>query len=381
MKRGVALVTLCAIAFGLTYADHAPLIPLVAAEFGLSDVEAGLLSTAVFLSYLIVTLATAGWIVRIPPKRVIAAGLAFAIVGAALFAVAPSYAFAIVAKGLQGLGSAVAFVSAQRYVAGLYGARRSHFGLGLYGAGFPFGSAVALVAMPALAQASGAWRSAFAIEAALIGAVLLAWLMTPAVAASQPPGDIRDAFRCRNCWWTSLQHAAGFGLGLSAGTWITVYLLREFSLPLTVSGLLGSSLLVMAVAGRTGGGWLAAREHLASKPTMRAAAVAVLAGAALLALPGRPLALALLGGVLVGIGVGFPYSALFNTAEASLPEAPGAAQGLTATGGTAGAMIGAPVMGLAVQTYGFAAAWAYLAVVALVAFAATFAMRGEEDFR
>ena len=379
MRTGVALVTLCAIAFGLTYTDFAPLIPLVATEFGLSDVGAGLLSTAVFLSYLIVTLVTAGWIVRIRPKLVVAFGLCAAVAGAALFAAAPSYPFALGAKALQGLGSAVAFVSAQRYVAGLYGERRSHFGLGLYGAGFPLGSGIALVAMPALAQVVGGWRAAFAIEAAIIALVFLAWLATPDVAASRPPGDMRDAFRCGNCWATFLQHAAGFGLGLSAGTWITVYLLREFGLPLAISGALGSALLVMAVAGRTGGGWLLARGHLASKATMRTAALAILAGATLLALPGRPLALALVGAVLVGVGVGIPYSAVFNTAAASLPSAPGAAQGLAATGGTAGAMVGGPVMGFAVQTYGFAAAWAYLGVIAAMAFTVTFAMRGEED--
>jgi ACS family hexuronate transporter-like MFS transporter len=380
VRTGVALVTLCAIAFGLTYADHAPLIPLLATEFGLDDLAAGLLSTAVFLSYLVVTLATAGWIVRVPPKLVVAIGLVCATSGAALLAIAPLYPVALAAKALQGLGSAVAFVSAQRYIAGLYGERRSHFGLGLYGAGFPLGSGLALIAMPALAQATGGWRGAFAVEAAVIGAVLVAWLAAPDVAATRPPGDMRDAFRCRNCWATFLEHAGGFGLGFSAATWITVYLLREFSLALTTSGVLGSGLLFMAVVGRTGGGWLGARRYLASKATMRTAAVAILAGAALLALPGRPLAVALLGALLVGVGVGIPYAAVFNTAAASLPSAPGAAQGLAATGGTAGAMVGAPVMGFAVQTYGFAAAWAYLALVAAMALAVTFVMRGEEDF-
>jgi len=379
VRTGVALVTLCAIAFGLTYADHAPLIPLVATEFGLDDLGAGLLSTAVFLSYLVVTLVTAGWIVRVRPKLVVAVGLVCAATGAALFASAPVYSVAIAAKALQGLGSAVAFVSAQRYIAGLYGERRSHFGLGLYGSGFPLGSGLALIAMPALAQLLGGWRAAFAIEAAVIAAVLVAWLAAPDVAATRPPGDMRDALRCRNCWATFLEHAGGFGLGFSAATWITVYLLREFSLPLTIAGLLGSGLLLMAVAGRTGGGWLSARGHLGSRATMRTAAMAILAGAALLALPGRPLVVALLGALLVGIGVGIPYAAVFNTAAASLPSAPGAAQGLAATGGTAGAMVGAPVMGFAVQTYGFAAAWAYLGVVAAMAFAVTFVMRGEEE--
>jgi predicted MFS family arabinose efflux permease len=71
---------------------------------------------------------------------------------------------------------------------------------------------------------------------------------------------------------------------------------------------------------------------------------------------------------------------VFNTAAASLPSAPGAAQGLAALGGTAGAMIGAPVMGFAVRGYGFSAAWLFVGIVAALAFGATFLMRGEEDY-
>jgi hypothetical protein len=42
-------------------------------------------------------------------------------------------------------------------------------------------------------------------------------------------------------------------------------------------------------------------------------------------------------------------------------------------------MIGAPVMGFAVQTFGFSSAWAFVGATAAVAFGATFLMRGEED--
>jgi predicted MFS family arabinose efflux permease len=77
--------------------------------------------------------------------------------------------------------------------------------------------------------------------------------------------------------------------------------------------------------------------------------------------------------------VGLPYSAVFNTAAASLPAAPGAAQGLAAIGGTAGVMIGAPAMGFAVQTFGFWAAWFFVGSVAALAFVGASFMRGEEE--
>jgi predicted MFS family arabinose efflux permease len=58
---------------------------------------------------------------------------------------------------------------------------------------------------------------------------------------------------------------------------------------------------------------------------------------------------------------------VFNTAAASLPRAPGAAQSLTASGGTFGAVVGAPSMGLAIERTGFSAAWVVIAVIPLAA--------------
>jgi predicted MFS family arabinose efflux permease len=379
VRLGVALLSLGAVAFGFTYSDYAPLIPLVSADFRLDDLGAGLLSTALFASYLVATLLTTGLAERIGPKRMVGAGLAVSTVATALFASAPAYAVALVAKALLGAGSALAFVAGARYLAGLYRNRRNHFALGLYGGGFPLGSAVALIAMPPLAGALGGWRGAFWAETAFVGAVATVWWAAPSVPPVMRTGNIRDALRCPNCWWTSLQHAAGFGMGIASGTWITVYLLREFGLPLELSGLLGSLLLVLAVLARPLGGLLLAREHVPTRRVMRVGDLAIVAGVALLALPDRPLAIALSGAVLVGFGVGLPYSAVFNTAAASLPGAPGAAQGLAAIGGTAGVMLGAPVMGFAIQTYGFWAAWLFVGSVATIAFAGASFMRGEEE--
>jgi predicted MFS family arabinose efflux permease len=379
VRVAVALLSLSAVAFGFTYSDHAPLIPLVSADFRLDDLGVGLLSTALFTSYMATTFLTTGLAERIGPKRMVGAGLAVSAAGTAAFALSPGYSVALAAKAIQGIGSALAFVAAARYLAGLYGERRNHFALGLYGGGFPLGSAVALVAMPPLAAALGGWRGAFWVEAAFVAVAAAAWWRVPAVPRVARSGNIRDALRCPNCWWTSLQHAAGFGLAIASGTWITVYLLREFHLPLELSGLLGSLLLVLAVLARPLGGLLLAREHMPTRRVMRIGDLAIVAGVALLAFPDRPLTVALLGAVIVGIGVGLPYSAVFNTAAASLPGAPGAAQGLAAVGGTAGVMVGAPAMGYAVQTFGFWAAWLFVGAVSAVALVGTAYMRGEEE--
>ncbi len=378
-RLGLALVTGAAVSNGITYADHAPLIPLIAAELGLTDLQIGLLSTALFLLSLAVGLSTSGLADRIGPNRTVLAGIALSLAGSVVLALAPSYGWLLAGKAVQGVGSGITFVAGARYVAGLYAGSRSHLGLGLYGAGYPLGSTVALLVLPSVATLGFGWRGALVASSAAIAAITLAWLAAPHVERVAQPGTIRDAFRSGNAWLIALQHCAGFGLAIASGTWISVYLLREFALPLALSGLLGSLLLLVTVLARPFGGWLLSREHVPTRHLMRAGTLTVIAGVALLAVPGRPLAVAVAGALVLGAGVGLPYSAVFNTAAASVRRAPGSGQALAAAGGTAGVMLGAPAMGYAVQTWGFWAAWTFVGLVAAIALAGTAFLRGEEE--
>jgi predicted MFS family arabinose efflux permease len=379
LRGDVALATATATAIGYTYAGHASVLPLITAEFGLTDVQAGLITTALFVAAAVTMLVLGDLADRYPPREAVTFGMILVIAGNAATAISPSYEVLLAAKALGGVGAGFGFLAGLRYIARRYGEARSHFGQGLYGAGYPLGSAIGLWGMPPLAVISD-WRGAFWVTSALILLVLLAWLRATKVPRAARPGNMLDAARCANCWWTCVQHAAGFGLVFAAGTWITTFLVREFALPLELGGLLGSLLLTIAVVARPIGGFLIAREHVPTLVVMRAAQLTILAGIVLIALPGRPLAVALVGAAALGLGGGIPYAAVFNTASASLPNAPGAAQGLTALGGLLGTLLGAPLMGYAIQTWGFSWAWLILGGISTGALAVTFVMRGEEDF-
>jgi len=172
------------------------------------------------------------------------------------------------------------------------------------------------------------------------------------------PGNIRDALRCPNCWLTALQHVAGFGLGISSGTWITVYLLREFRLPLELSGLLGSVLLILAVLARPLGGLLLAREHMPTRRVMRLGDLAIVVGVALLAFPDRRSRSRWAEPSSSGSAWVFP------TPRCSTPRphpcrSTRRAQGLAAIGAPRASWSARPAMGYAVQTFGF---WAAVAL-------------------
>jgi predicted MFS family arabinose efflux permease len=378
LGRDVALATATATAIGYTYAAHGPVLPLISAEFGLTDIQAGLISTALFLAASLTMLFVGDLADRYPAKAAVTFGMALTLAGNVATALAPSYEALLFAKAVGGVGAGFGFLAGLRYVQRRYEERRPHFGQGLYGAGYPLGSAIGLWLMPPLALASG-WRGAFWATSAVIAVVLIVWLVATPVARMRRPGTMLDAARCANCWATTVQHAAGFGLVFAAATWVTTFLLREFSLPLEASGLLGSILLVLAVIARPIGGFVLARQHVGAVAVMRGSQLLVLAGVALVSFPGRPLPVAVAGAAAMGVGGGLPYSAVFLTAAASLPSAPSAAQGLTALGGLMGTLVGAPAMGYAIQTWGFSWAWLILGAISAAALGVTFVMRGEDE--
>jgi predicted MFS family arabinose efflux permease len=364
----------------MTYTNQAALVPLLRADLGVTDVQAGLLPTALFISSVLTMLTTATLADRIGAKRVNVIGLALCLASNLIFAAAPTYAVLLLAKVVGGIGSGVAFVGGVRYIVCLYGGVRPHFGQGVYGAGYPLGSALSLQVMPALALAFGGWRGAFVSSTTVLLGVLIVYsALAPAVGSATVRGNIGDALRNANARWCAVEHAAGFGLSLATGTWVSVFFLREFGSSLVAAGALGSVILVTAVVMRPIGGYLIARGAAKSLVLMRSAQAANLVGLALVAFPGRPIAVALGGVIIVGLGVSLPYAAVFNTAAASLPRAPGAAQSLTAVGGTIGAVVGAPLMGAAVERFDFTAAWVAIAVIPALALVGTFRMRGEED--
>jgi predicted MFS family arabinose efflux permease len=127
------------------------------------------------------------------------------------------------------------------------------------------------------------------------------------------------------------------------------------------------------------GGYLVASERLSTIATMRWSQVSNLAGLVLIALPGRPLPVALGGFALLGIGVSLPYAAVFNTAAASLRDAPGAGQGMPVIIGNVAILGITPVMGFLVLNYGFTVAWTFVAVLIGIVLAGVPLMKGEEE--
>ena len=142
--------------------------------------------------------------------------------------------------------------------------------------------------------------------------------------------------------------------------WITQLLRTQAGMSNAGAGALGSLVLLIGIASRPLGGALA--RDLPVRPLVAASLGINIVGCLLLAGAGSSIGWIVAGIVLLGIGCGLPYAALFNRAASLFPGRAGAAMGLVNMLGIVMILVGAPVVGtIADWTGNFHAAFVSLA--------------------
>ena len=371
-QRRLALIMVClfAVAISTNYTNQGPLLGLISEELRLSASEAGIVATSFFAGAASTMLAGGVLAERFGSRRLVTIGFLLVVISnVASGLLAASFPALIAWRAIGGIGGGIGFVAGAAYTRGMFVDRGAHLAQGLYGASFLLGSGIALLVIPALAGAEGDWRRAFVVSGLGIGVAWVAWLLfapRPAQAAARAAGEsLASAIRSRNSWLLGLCHMCGFGLAMVLGTWVTGYLAGSFGLPLTQAGAAGSLLLVTGIASRSAGGGILERGVPPVRLIQASLGLAAL-GLLVMALPGRPLWLALAGLLLTGLGVGLPYAAVFNGAAASSPDSPASAQAFVGWAGVLVAVLGPPVVGALLDSTGsFSAGFAVLAGFAL----------------
>lgn len=345
---GGALLLPCfaAAALSFTFLNHAPLIPLIVGDLGITHAQAGWLSSAMFASGGAVSLPMGGLTDRLGPRRVMAWSMALQTAATLGLGLAPSLAALLLMKFLGGVGFAAAFVAASPYVQTITRGDRQYLWQGFYGGCVQLGTGAGIFVLPWLATALG-WRGALAASALPVAVAWLLWLWR---AAARPgtvsaAGGLGTALRSGTVWRLGVAHTATFSLAVMLGTWVTVYFIHEFGLPLRVAGMLGSLGLVLGLAARPAGAWLVTGGHVQPRTLILLALVGAAAAVVALALPARPLALALAAVVGGGAAMAMSYAAVVTLATRAVPAGAGAALGVIGVTCTVGVMAGAPLVG------------------------------------
>jgi MFS family permease len=313
------------------YADRQAIFsvfPLLKAEFGLSDLQLGVVASSFMWMYALSGPA-AGWLSdRVSPRAVVLGALTFWSLVTAGTALAHSYAVLLVFRTLGGLGEAFYFPAAMALIGGWHGARTRSRAMSLHQSSVYAGT-IAGGAMSAWIAQSHGWRTSFSVfggcGVALAGILLVFLRDAPAGALEGRVAGTLDEALETEPGGSSAGLLAGIGDVLSRPrtltmiavfmganfvaviflTWLPTFLSRKFHMSLAGAGWNSTVYLqVASVIGVLLGGVLADRSaarRLGGRQRVQAAAL--LCGVPFLFLTGWSLSL---WGLIVGmIGFGF----------------------------------------------------------------------------
>jgi MFS family permease len=362
--QNAAVLCGCIVAFAYSanYTNHAPLAPALMREFGFNNALAGFLTTGIFATHAGMQIP-GGYIVdRLGSKRVLLFALIWVALGNLGMAFAGAYWQLLFFKIFTGMGTGVCFVGGARYIHEATAGPRLHVAQGFFGGSIQMGAGFVILVEPRLYLLLHGWRSTFLVCGAMALTAAIVWLAaSPTVEfGARPPGRFHEMLLAPQLWFLGLMQMATFGISVVVGSWVVIVLTKVMKVPATRAGLIGSLVLLLGIVSRPLGGFL--RRHMGIRPLFVGSLLMVALGCFLFLPSAISLATALSGVVLVGIGIGLPYAAMFSRAGALFPGRAAAAMGLVNMLGILMILGGAPLVGhLADLTGSFKTSFAVLA--------------------
>ncbi|MCX3062038.1 MFS transporter [Streptomyces beihaiensis] len=364
-------------------------LPSIGDEFDLSKTQQGLAVSAFFLAYAACQVPGGMLADRFGAKRVTCLALLVWSAFTALTGLAGSFAILLVVRFLFGVAEGVFPGASMKAVS-----ERTTPGQRMAANGMVQSSnAVAAVVAPLAAApliAHFGWRSAFFSVAGVgvfVWAAVSLWLPQRRAADTPEPGpsggpagtawSARTVLRSPTMWAFAAMFLGYDIIVWGLNTWVPSYLNEQRGISLTSAGAVavipaGAATVAIIVGGRLSDR-LNGNHRRIILPAMAVASVAL----ALMAT--ATTTTAFIGWMTVAISVAsLSYMPIFAVPLRSLPtELTGAAVGLITLGGQLGGVVAPTVMGMLADTAGFAAAFAFLIVGAVLA--AALALRTPQD--
>ena len=359
----VAIVCGCIVAFAYSanYTNHAPLAPALMREFGFNNALAGFLTTGIFLTHAGMQIPGGYLVDRFGSRRILLIALLWVAAGNFLMAAAGAYWQLLFCKIFTGMGTGVCFVGGARYVHEGCAGPRLNVAQGFFGGSIQLGAGFVIFAVPQLYRLAG-WRATFLISAAMVLVAAVIWIVKAPLVEfpPSPPGKFLAMLLAPQLWLLGLFQMATFGMSVVVGSWVVVLLVKVMKVPVTRAGMIGSLVLLLGIVSRPLGGFL--RQHIGIRPLFAGSLVMISVGCFLLLPSSISLITALSAVILVGIGVGIPYAAMFSRAGKLFPGRAAAAMGFVNMLGIIMILGGAPLVGhLADLTGSFKTSFAVLA--------------------
>jgi MFS family permease len=358
----VAIICGCIVAFtySANYTNHAPLAAALMRQFNFNNALAGFLTTGIFLTHAGMQIPGGYLVDRFGSRRMLLIALLWVATGNFLMAAAGAYWQLLFCKIFTGMGTGVCFVGGARYVHEGCAGPRLNVAQGFFGGSIQLGAGFVIFAVPLLYKLAG-WRATFLISAGMVLVAAIIWTAKAPLVEfpPSPPGKFLTMLLAPQLWLLGLFQMATFGMSVVVGSWVVVLLVKVMKVPVTQAGMIGSLVLLLGIVSRPLGGML--RQHIGIRPLFAGSLVMISLGCFLLLPSSISLITALTAVVLVGIGVGIPYAAMFSRAGKLFPGRAAAAMGFVNMLGIIMILGGAPLVGhLADLTDSFKTSFAVL---------------------
>ena len=353
------------------------LIPLLHGERGLSLAEAGLVAAAPNLG-LVLTLVAWGWATdRFGERRILVLGLAATVVAVVVSCLASGLVWLGLALVLSGALSACTNAASGRLIVGWFPRERRGLAMGIRQTCQPIGTAIASLAVPALAHWSLVAALAFGGAVVLVSLVLVAFTIVDPAHVSKPAnGAAASGSAEANPYRASraLPRIHGVSVLLvvpqfTLSTFGLVWFIAGFGWNEVAAGIVVSAAQLLGAAGRIAVGVLSDRVRSRLRP-LRWVAVAGIAAMLLTAAFGWvewawPAAIAYVLASCISVADnGLAFTAV---AEFAGPRWSGRALGIQNTGQFLAAAIVPPAIGGLITLVGYPAAFALVALAPAVA--------------
>ena len=241
-------------------------------EWGLSDLQLGLVGTAFTIVYALAGIPLGRMADTGARRKIIGWGLAVWSGLTALNGLAWNFwSFLLIRMGI-GIGEASYAPAANSLIGDLFPAHKRARAMGIFMLGLPLGLLLAFFTIGAMVQAFDSWRAPFLI-AAVPGAILALFLYfmheptrggSESVQVSSAPVEkpLRKVFAIRTFWWLVLAGLAFNFSSYACNSFMVPMLQRYFGLGLQQAAM--STGIIVGVTGLIGltlGGWLADKIH------------------------------------------------------------------------------------------------------------------------
>jgi predicted MFS family arabinose efflux permease len=344
----------------------APVLPLLAGEFGVDKPTAGLAISAVYVSWVLLQIPGGLLMDRRDNRLLVVAGAFAYFVAAAGAYLAPTYPLFLLARALGGASAVFIWTASTNVVARSLPASRRALGTSFFVASASAGFALGQFFGPRIAAAFG-WRAVFLVYPL----VTLVGLPVFALAANEPVRNeatlsVRDFARSlRDPAVIAVSVAAfcSYSLFLFFNSWMPVYATEVLGLDLSAAGAVVALVPLSGLLARPGGGWLSDRLGGRRRPVVVASFVLSIPVLLVLAFAGRPglfATLLLVAGFAAQLSIGVYY---VYVGELARDGRAGTSLAVLSTCAVAGSLTAPVLTGWLVETTTWTVAFGYALVL------------------